>query len=114
MNNPVIKSEVYCLVLFEATHCWPSCPIEEVSYLRYPHRHVFYIRAYKNVNHLDRETEFIYLKHKIEKYLTEKYPTRDLGSTSCEMLAKDLISQFDLTKADVSEDNENGSVLTVI
>lgn len=103
--------EVYCRVQYEATHSWDSCNIEEVSYLKNEHRHVFYIVAYKKVNHANRDTEFIVLKHKIENFLRRTYPTRQLGSMSCEMLAEKLCERFDLSKCDVSEDNENGAVV---
>lgn len=102
---------VYCTVQFEATHNWPECPFDEVDYLRVEHRHVFWIRAYKEVLHNDRDVEFIILKHRIEEYLAKQYPDNKLGSTSCEMLAEELIKEFDLLCCDVSEDNENGAVV---
>lgn len=99
---------VFASILFEATHNWPGCYIEEVSYLKNEHRHVFHITAYIEVNHDDRDVEFIYFKHQIEKYLAETYPNKKLGSTSCEMLADELIRNFGLSKCVVSEDGENG------
>ena len=102
---------VYCTVLFEGIHCWPSCPFEEVKYLRDPHRHIFHIKAHKQVFHDDRDVEFIMLKHKVETYLKEKYPDRRMGATSCEMLGRDLMNHFDLIQVDVSEDGENGAVV---
>lgn len=107
------KIEVYCTILFEAIHNWPECPFEEVSYLRDPHRHIFYIKAYKQVNHDDRDVEFIMLKHDISFYLRQTYPAKQLGATSCEMLALKLVKEFDLSKCEVSEDNENGAIVTV-
>lgn len=106
------SQEVYCTVQFEATHNWPECPFDEVDYLRHPHRHVFWIKAFSAVTHSDRDKEFIILKHQIQSYLNEKYPTRQLGRTSCEMLAIELIEKFDLTRCEVSEDNENGAIVT--
>lgn len=118
-DKTTIKTEVYCSLQVEALHNWPGCPFTEVAYLRDPHRHVFYIKAYKVVTHSDRDVEFIMLKHSILEYLTEKYmgATKKLcifGAMSCEMIASELITQFDLSKCDVSEDNENGSIVTVI
>lgn len=106
-----MRKYVYAKVQFEATHNWPNCELEEVSYLKHEHRHVFYIKAMKEVSHSDRDIEFIMLKHSIEKYLQEKYPDRKLGHTSCEMLAEDLYRKFNLINCDVSEDNENGSIV---
>lgn len=106
-------TEVYCTVLFEATHNWPECPFEEVSYLRDLHRHIFHIKAYKKVNHDDRDVEFIMLKHSIQLYLRTTYPGKTIGAKSCEMLARELIEEFGLSKCEVSEDNENGAIVTV-
>lgn len=108
----MIKKEVYCTLQFEATHFWPECPYEEVIYLQYPHRHVFHIKAFQRISHNDRDIEFIMLKHNIEEYLQRTYPNHELGSMSCEMLAEELIVVFNLSKCDVSEDNENGAILT--
>jgi len=114
--TPNVITEVYCSLQVEATHCWPSCPYDEVAYLRDPHRHVFFIKAYKVVNHDDRDVEFIMLKHQLIKYLEAiYYDSRQqlhiFGAKSCEMLGRELIERFDLTACDVSEDNENGANL---
>lgn len=111
--------EVFCTLQVEGTHNWPGCPFDEVAYLRDPHRHVFHIKAFKRVSHSDRDTEFIILKHEIAKYLTEKYqmPHQQLcvfGARSCEMIAEELIKEFDLSRCEVSEDNENGAIVTVV
>jgi hypothetical protein len=71
------------------------------------------------VNHDDRDTEFIMLKHQILKHLALQYWDQELnmhkfGAKSCEMLARELIDQFELCKCEVSEDNENGAILTVL
>ena len=113
-GTPVYKKQIYCKVQFEGFHAWPECPIEEVSFLRDTHRHIFHIVAFKTVSHDDRDIEFIVLKHKIERYLNERYPNGRLGSMSCEMIAIDLIERFELDACDVSEDNENGALITAI
>lgn len=103
---------VFAKVLFEATHNWENCDIEEVAYLKHEHRHIFHIKAYVEVDHDDRDIEFIVLKHKIENYLATFYPENKLGGTSCEMLATELIEAFSLSKCIVSEDGENGVEIT--
>ena len=119
-----IKSEVYCTLQIEGTHNWPTCPFDEVAYLRDPHRHVFHIKAHKPVNHDDRDTEFIMLKHQIGEYLTTKYAKGPqpycygnnvcvFGAMSCEMLARELIEEFNLCRCEVNEDGENGAILYV-
>jgi len=102
---------VYCTVLFEATHFWADCNIDEVSYLKNEHRHIFWIKAYKEITDNNREIEFIVFKHRIKEYLNSNYPNKTIGGKSCEMLAEELMTKFDLYRCDVSEDNENGTVL---
>lgn len=121
----MIKTEVYCTLQVEGVHNWPECPFEEVIYLRDLHRHMFHIKAYAAVNHDDRDIEFIMLKHKIQHYLINKYGSIGqngrmmddylcvFGAMSCEMIARELIEEFGLTRCEVSEDNENGAILTV-
>ena len=120
-----MKTEVYCTLQIEGVHNWPECPFDEVGYLRDPHRHIFHIKAYKLVEHSDRDVEFIMLKHRIESYLHQNYyapsasmmgvggPWHEFGARSCEMIAHELIEQFDLSRCEVSEDNENGAIVTV-
>lgn len=113
-----IRTKIFCTLQVEGLHCWPECPYEEVKYLRDPHRHVFHIKATKKVTHDDRDVEFIMLKHKIEDYFYEKYFDSDLrlmnfGSMSCEMIAKELIAKFNLLRCEVSEDGENGAIVSV-
>jgi len=119
-------TEVYCTTQIEATHCWPDCPFDEVAYLRDPHRHVFHIKAYVRVTHDDRDVEFIMLKHQIRNYLIKKYGRASMpadggelhyyhcefGAMSCEMLATELIEEFGLSRCEVSEDDENGAIVS--
>ena len=113
-----ITTEVYSTLQVEGQHCWPECPFDEVSYLRDPHRHMFHVKAYKKVNHDDRDIEFIMLKHELERYFRLTWYNYllnlcDFKNMSCEMIAKELISKFDLSSCEVSEDGENGAIVTV-
>lgn len=120
-NNIVtcsVRSTVYCTLQVEGVHRWLECPIEEVSYLRDYHRHIFHVKASVNVTHDDRFVEFIELKHKIQAYLRSRYWNQEwqllhFGDRSCEMIARELISEFHLSECEVSEDGENGAVLFV-
>lgn len=109
LNYSDYDMEVFAHNEFEGIHAWLECPIEEVSFLRNDHRHIFHINSYKVVNHDDRQQEFIVLKHRIDEWLKRSYPDGHLGSTSCEMLAIRLIEAFDLSRCVVSEDGENGA-----
>ena len=113
-----VTTEVYCTLEVEGVHCWPECPLEEVAYLRDPHRHVFHIKAFANVSHDDRDIEFIVLKHKIlnwfyDGWFDSKLRLFNFGPMSCEMIAKRLIDEFDLSRCEVSEDGENGAIVSV-
>lgn len=110
------KTEVFCTVIFEAIHNWPGvvnyAELEEVKYLQYPHRHRFFFKAHSKVTHSDRDVEFIWLAHRIEEFLHNQFPDRQLGSMSCEMLGELILDNFPAVyKVEVSEDNENGAVI---
>lgn len=112
-----LTSEVYCTLQAEGIHNWPDCPFDEVAYLRDPHRHVFHVKAHKYVTHSDRDVEFIMMKHEIAQFLRERYwhnakKCHVFGARSCEMIAEELIYEFDLSRCEVSEDNENGAIVT--
>lgn len=100
---------------FEAFHNWqgvkealPNNP--EIHFLVDRHRHLFYITLEKNVSHDDRDIEIILFKRKVQDYLNSKYGCPgELGSRSCEMLAEELLKNFDCTTVTVLEDNENGA-----
>lgn len=99
----------------EGTHCWPECPIDEVKFLRDPHRHMFHIQATKKVGHNDRDVEIIKLKREMQQFLLSCYGdevgTCDFGRMSCEDIAELLIEDFKLHSCQVLEDNENGAIL---
>lgn len=94
----------------EGIHNWENCDISEVSFLKYPHRHIFYITCKKEVYHDDRDIEIIMFKRDIENYLKTTYGNICIfGSKSCEMIAKELLTTFSLNYCSVLEDNENGA-----
>ncbi len=112
-------TEVFCTLQVEGTHYWASCPFDEVAYLRNEHRHMFGIKAYKIVDHSDRDVEFIMLKHKINHYLVSSYYDKEsklcvFDGKSCEMLATELLEFFNLSRCEVNEDNENGAIVTKV
>lgn len=111
-----LKTTIYSRLNVEGLHQWGNCPIDEVLYLKLLHRHNFEIIAYANTTHNDRDIEFIEFKHKIDKYLKDKYfdeiyKCLNFGNMSCEMIATELIEYFDLVKCEVNEDRENGAIV---
>ena len=85
----------------------------DVSFLGYPHRHIFHFKVGIEVFHDDREIEFIQFKRWLEKLYSEK--TLQLDYKSCEMISDDLYAEISKkypnrdVEVDVSEDGENGS-----
>ena len=85
----------------------------DVSFLGYPHRHIFHFKVAIEVFHDDRDIEFIQFKRWMEKMYADG--TMKLDYKSCEMISDDLYMA--ITKRypgrkieiDVSEDGENGS-----
>lgn len=97
----------------EGFHFWPNAP-ESVRFLQDNHRHTFHFECLKKVNHDDRDIEFILFKRLIEGYLVHTYGKPcQFGPMSCEMIAKELIKEFQLTSCRVSEDDENFAIVTV-
>ena len=84
----------------------------DVSFLGYPHRHIFHFKVQIEVFHDDREIEFIRFKRWCENlYLNN---TLQLNYKSCEMIADDLYEHINnkypnrFVVIDVAEDGENG------
>lgn len=87
----------------------------DVSFLGYPHRHMFHFTVSIEVFHNDREIEFIQFKRWIENSFKEG--TMALDYKSCEMICDDLY-QFISNRypgrdihITVSEDGENGATI---
>jgi hypothetical protein len=97
---------------------------DDVSYLGYPHRHIFHFRVQIEVFHDDREIEFIQFKRWLQR-LYDMAPdgseghgdteVLELDYKSCEMisdeLAEKIIAKYPHRELiiDVSEDGENGA-----
>ncbi len=87
----------------------------DVSFLGYPHRHIFHFKVWISVTHNDRDIEFIQFKRWLEKLYSDA--TLKLDYKSCEMMSDEL---YDIIKQkypgrevwiEVSEDGENGSFI---
>ena len=85
----------------------------DVSFLGYPHRHIFHFKVGIEVFHDDRDIEFIQFKRWLEKLYSDK--TLQLNFKSCEMISDDLYAEIIKrypnrdVEIEVSEDGENGS-----
>ena len=89
----------------------------DVSFLGYPHRHIFHFRVWINVLHNDRDIEFIQFKRWLESLYNGQGAVLSLDYKSCEMMSDDLHDIISKKYPDrevwieVSEDGENGSFI---
>lgn len=106
----------------EGIHCYPAAAndpaLADVSFLGYPHRHMFHFNVQIQVTHNDRDIEFILFKRWCESLYADG--TLDLNSKSCEMMADDLFHEIAMAYPNrdviikVSEDLENGCTIEYI
>lgn len=87
----------------------------DVSFLGYPHRHIFHFKVAIQVFHNDRDIEFIQFKRWLENSF--KSGVMQLDYKSCEMISDELYHyianrypnrDIEIT---VSEDGENGATI---
>ena len=84
----------------------------DVSFLGYPHGHIFHFKVWIEVFHDDRDIEFIQFKRWLESLYNEDVV--QLNNKSCEMIADNLAAEIQsrypgrYVKISVAEDNENG------
>ena len=87
----------------------------DVSFLGYPHRHIFHFKVWIGVTHDDRDIEFIQFKRWLEKLYAEG--TLQLDYKSCEMMSGELYDMISNKYPnrevwiEVYEDGENGSFI---
>ena len=89
----------------------------DVSFLGYPHRHIFHFRVWIDVFHNDRDIEFIQFKLWCLSLYNNQDAVLSLDYKSCEMIADDLYIQIAdrypgrAVWIEVSEDGENGCLI---
>jgi hypothetical protein len=94
----------------------------DVSFLGYPHRHIFHFRVWIDVFSTNREIEFIQFKRWLENLYrpADNHNTNtvlSLDFKSCEMIADDLYVQIAARYPgrdvwiEVAEDGENGCLI---
>jgi hypothetical protein len=108
----------------EGIHKYPAALTEpglatgdeyDVSFLGVPHRHIFHVRVWIDVEHSDRAIEFIQFKRWLENLYNNR--TLQLDFKSCEMMAEDLYLKIAdkypnrEVWIEVSEDGENGCLI---
>jgi hypothetical protein len=110
---------IYVTFQREGIHKYPAAlddpALSGVSFLGYPHRHMFHFKVGISVEHNDRDIEFILFKRWLESLYGDG--VIELDYKSCEMIAEDLYFQINARypgrtiSIDVSEDGENGAWL---
>jgi hypothetical protein len=113
-----MRTYVVVRLQVDGMHNFPAAReiFPEVGFLADRHRHIFHVEAKKEVFHDDRDVEFIMFKRDIQDYLKQMYykpetRTHEFGPKSCEMLAKEILNQFDCVTVSVWEDLENGAIV---
>lgn len=114
-----MKKFIYITFQKEGIHKYPEAAtnpdLADVSFLAYPHRHIFHFKVKVEVKGSNREIEFIQLKRWCEAQYNQG--TLQLDYKSCEMMAEDLLGAVRLIAPDrdievqVSEDGENGAIV---
>lgn len=90
----------------------------DVSFLGYPHRHIFHFKVWIDVFHNDRDIEFIQFKRWLEQLYSGGH--LHLDYKSCEMMSDDLYLQIAGRYPgrniwiEVSEDGENGAFIKYV
>ena len=84
----------------------------DVSFLGYPHRHIFHFKVAISVTHNDRDIEFIQIKSWLMKLYEGEL---NVDYKSCEMMSDDLYDKItekypnSEVHIDISEEGENGA-----
>lgn len=120
-NGTKMKKMIWVTFQKEGIHKYPAALTDpnlatgdeyDVSFLGYPHRHMFHFKVAIEVFHDDRDIEFIQFKRWLENLY--KGAILALDFKSCEMIAEDLYTQINArhpgraVTIEVSEDGENG------
>jgi hypothetical protein len=120
----VAKRMIWVTFQKEGIHKYPGADTDpnlatgdeyDVSFLGYPHRHIFHFKVAIQVTHNDRDIEFIQFKRWLENSFRDG--VMQLDHKSCEMICDDLYEfianrypnrDIEIT---VSEDGENGATI---
>ncbi len=92
----MIKQFIEIITDFQAIHNWPECTIEEVSFLKYPHRHKIIVTTKVETNK-DRQIEFFMFKNKVDNIVNNLFGTertKKLGRISMEELSTKILNEL--------------------
>ena len=84
-----MKKQIVVKLQVEGLHQWQDCPIEDVSFLRDRHRHIFHIEVRKKVSHNDRDIEIIKDADLVKKMaINSKIYAESLGGAADKIVLK--------------------------
>lgn len=115
----MIKKYVEIITDFQGIHNWSSCPIKEVEFLKYPHRHKIIVTA-KIETTADREIEFFMLKNEVDEIIDElfgKEKTKELLNRSMETISELIYLKLRMNYKDCDIEvsaSEDGQVRGII
>ena len=105
------KSTIVVKTQFEGVHQYLDAP-QQVDFLRSVNRHMFYVNIEIEVDHYERELEFIIVKGAIDRFIrcASAFSVLDscetMASKICDYVTR-IYGQRNM-KCCVYEDNENG------
>jgi hypothetical protein len=120
------KRKIWVTFRREGIHKYPAAATDaalatgdhyDVSFLGFPHRHIFHFRVWIDVFHNDRDVEFIQFKRWLEALYSGDQGILSLDYKSCEMISDDLYLQIAqrypgrAVWIEVAEDGENGCLI---
>jgi hypothetical protein len=111
---PDIIRSIYIQSQFSALHRWAQAPMA-VGFLTHWHRHIFKVRIDLWVTGNDRDLEFFMVQEELNTVLKQWEGCE--VEKSCEMFCESILYALEndyptLFRVEVSEDGENGAVLT--
>jgi hypothetical protein len=115
------KQFIYVPFIKEGYHCFPEAATDpayatgdkfDVSHLGFRHMHYFHFKVWVEVNHTNRDIEFIQFRRWLESLYD--VGTLKLDNQSCEMISDNLhkiiFDKYPVDiRIDVAEDGINGS-----
>ncbi len=88
-----VKQWIEVETQFEALHCWPECPYDDVAFLKNKHRHMVYVTVRISTD-TDREIEFFMFKRSVDATIDNLFGSerlKDIGTRSMEIVANELL-----------------------
>jgi len=132
LQLPEGTTSIFVTTQVEGIHYWSKAwkdKLLNVNYLKHPHRHMFHLKLELQVYNDDRELEFLVMKRWLniigQKIFGDLAHLKPIPM-SCEMIAKEILKEVQKfvssldddrirsASCEVSEDGENGAIVSVM